>query len=146
MHILRKIDLPPVWLVAFLAATWTIGKLWPMPGLRATGLAIAGFGLALILVAALQMWRARTTLIPRGQPNTLVSRGVFAMTRNPIYLGDALILVGMSLYWGALPGLVLALLFVLLISRRFIAGEEAALRQKFGQAFDDYCTRTRRWL
>lgn len=146
MNLVRKIDVPPAWLVVFLVLSWSIGKVWPMPRLTATGLAMLGLGVVLVLAAAIQMWRERTTFIPRGQPRALVSSGIFAMSRNPIYLGDALILAGLSLYWGALPGLVLVAAFVALINRRFITGEETVLRRTFGQAFDDYCQRTRRWL
>lgn len=146
MRFLRMIDLPPVWLAAFLACSWTMARLWPMPGLRATGLAIAAFGLVLVVVAVLQMRVAQTTVMPRGAAQVLVTRGLFARVRNPIYLGDALILAGLSLYWGALAGLLLVAVFVVLINRRFIGPEEVALRGKFGQSFEDYCARTRRWL
>lgn len=146
MRALKMIDLPPVWLAAFLAASWTMARVWPMPGLRATGLAIAAFGLVLVIAAVLQLRLAHTTVMPRGTAKVLVTRGLFARVRNPIYLGDALILAGMSLYWGALAGLLLVAVFVVVINRRFIAPEEGALRAKFGQAFDDYCAGTRRWL
>lgn len=142
----KAIDYPPVWLAAFLGASWVVGRILPLPGLPVTGLVLAGCGVALMVAALVQMMLARTTFVPRKEPRTLVSRGVFAMSRNPIYLGDALILAGLSLYWGALLALPLVAVFVAIINRRFIRGEEAVLRQSFGAEFDAYCRRTRRWL
>jgi protein-S-isoprenylcysteine O-methyltransferase Ste14 len=146
MGSLKAIDYPPVWLAAFLGASWVVGRTVPLPGLPVTGLILAGIGAALMVVALVQMTLARTTFVPRKEPRTLVSRGIFALTRNPIYLGDALILAGLSLYWNALLALPLVAVFVAIINRRFIRGEEAVLRQTFGAEFDAYCTRTRRWL
>ena len=153
MTLLRTLDLPPVWLMAFLGIAWA-QVAWlpgpvpmPVPGWAATaGAVVALSGFALILAAGWQMWRARTTIIPRRDPVALVTGGVFAISRNPIYLGDALILGGLCLRWGALSGVVLVPAFMVLISRRFIAGEEARLKAAFGRAYDGWSSRTRRWL
>ena len=146
MRLLTSIDYPPVWLAGFLGLSWAVGRLVPLPGLPVTGLIMTGIGLLLMVLAVAQMLLARTTFIPRREPGALVSRGIFALTRNPIYLGDALVLAGLSLYWQALAALPLVALFVWVINRRFIAGEETALRKKFGPAYDRYLSGTRRWL
>jgi protein-S-isoprenylcysteine O-methyltransferase Ste14 len=99
-----------------------------------------------MMAAVVQMYRAKTTIIPRHDASQLVTGGVFSLSRNPIYLGDALVLAGFALYWGAWPSLVLVPVFMWLISWRFIEGEEAKLRHAFGQAFHAYEKETRRWL
>ena len=89
---------------------------------------------------------ARTTVIPRRNPAALVTGGVFRLTRNPIYLGDAALLTGAILWWDAPAALPLVPAFVWLITRRFIRDEEARLRAAFGADFDRWAARVRRWL
>jgi len=152
-QVTKWIDLPPVWLAVFLALAWVQARAMPVPapaGLRAIadlggGLMVGG-GVLLILLAALALRRARTTVIPHRDPAALVASGVFRRSRNPIYLGDALVLTGLALAWEAWPSLALVPLFVWLITDRFIRPEEERLRAAFGRAFDDYTRRTRRWL
>lgn len=146
---MRWVDLPPVWLAGFIALAWGQAALWPMPSalplpLLGAVLALVGFGL--LGLALVQMVRARTTFIPREHPKSLMTSGVFALSRNPIYLGDALVLAGAVLYFEAWPSLVLVPIFMWLISWRFIEGEEAVLRAEFGKEFTSYERETRRWL
>jgi protein-S-isoprenylcysteine O-methyltransferase Ste14 len=142
------IDVPPVWLALFVAAAWALGRLWHVPvgPLHAAGAVLVVAGLAVMLAAILTMAAARTTVIPRRDPAAMVSRGVFRWSRNPIYLGDALILTGAVLWLGAPVALLLVPVFVALITHRFILGEEARLRAAFGAEFDAWATRTRRWI
>jgi protein-S-isoprenylcysteine O-methyltransferase Ste14 len=79
-------------------------------------------------------------------PSALVTSGIFGFTRNPIYLGDAFVLLAACLWWQAPIGLLLVPIFGLIIQTRFIKGEEAALRQAFGQQFADWSERVRRWI
>lgn len=141
-------DYPPIWLAAALALSWGSGWLWPLgvPGGQAVGAALLLGGLALMLAAAVQMALHRTTIIPHRQPSALVTRGVFALTRNPIYLGDAAVLLGAILWWRALLALPLLPAFVWIITRRFILPEEARLRRGFGPTFETWAARTPRWL
>ena len=147
----KMIDMPPVWLALFLGLVWLQGTYLPVgpapgPAVRLLGGALILGGLALILVAAWEFRRHRTTVVPHLAPDALVTSGVFALSRNPIYLADALILAGCALRWHAWPALLLVPVFMALIARRFIAGEEARLRAAFGEAFDDYARKVRRWL
>ena len=146
---MQWVDLPPVWLVGFIALAWGQSVLLPVGGVLPTepfGFALIGTGAALMVAAIVQMYRTKTIIIPRHHASQLVTGGVFSLSRNPIYLGDALVLAGFALYWGALPSLVLVPVFMWLISWRFIEGEEDKLRQAFGQAFHAYEKETRRWL
>jgi protein-S-isoprenylcysteine O-methyltransferase Ste14 len=92
------------------------------------------------------MAAARTTVIPRRAPAALVTGGVFALSRNPIYLGDALVLAGAILWWDAPLALPLIPAFVAIITRRFILGEEAALARAFGPAWQAWSARVPRWI
>ncbi len=148
---MKWLDLPPIWLAGFMALGWAIGHWFPgltaeSGWLRVTGRTLIGTGLVLMLLAVIQMRRARTTIIPHRQPAALVTKGVFRFSRNPIYLGDALILTGAILWWGAVLALPLIPVFLWLITQRFIRPEEKRLRAGFGGDFADWCDSTRRWL
>ena len=149
---LRKmIDMPPVWLALCLALVWLQGAylpIGPAPGgfVHALG---GGLILAALVLMALAVWefrRHRTTVVPHLEPDALVTSGVFGLSRNPIYLADALIIAGCALRWHAWPSLILVPLFMAFIARHFIAAEEARLRANFGEAFDEYAREVRRWL
>jgi protein-S-isoprenylcysteine O-methyltransferase Ste14 len=147
----KMIDMPPVWLALFLALAHVPvlsfpGAMLDHPVLDLVGGVLVGGGLVTMLLALVEMRRHRTTVIPHKEADALVTSGIFARSRNPIYLGDAMVLVGLILYWGAWPSLVLVPLFVWVIGDRFILPEEARLRARFGAAFDGWAERTRRWL
>ena len=110
-----------------------------------SGLLIGGGVLSLVF-ALREMRRSKTTVIPHREADALVTSGIFARTRNPIYLGDAMILLGFVLRWDAVLSLVLVPVFVWVIERRFIVPEEAGLRRKFRQEFAKYERKTRRWI
>jgi protein-S-isoprenylcysteine O-methyltransferase Ste14 len=141
------LDYPPVWLAGFLAATWALGRLVPVhiDGAAGIGAALVALGIALMLAAVAQMAVAKTTVIPHRKPDAMVTGGVFRLTRNPIYLGDMLVLAGLALRWQVVA-LILVPVFMAVIERRFISGEEARLRAAFGAKFDAYAKRTRRWF
>jgi len=92
------------------------------------------------------MRKWRTTVIPHQEAAHLVTSGIFKRSRNPIYLGDALILTGIILRLDAVLALPLVPLFVWLIERRFILAEEDRLRRKFRTAWGRYEQATRRWI
>ncbi|KEO56124.1 methyltransferase family protein [Thioclava pacifica] len=146
--LLREIDLPPLWLALFAAITWALAQVaaMPLPYDRPLGGALIGLGLALMGVAAAQMVLHHTTFIPRRDPSDLVTSGVFALSRNPIYLGDALVLAGLALWWQVPLGLLLVPLFMGFITIRYIRGEEARIAAHFGDSYAAYRARTRRWL
>ncbi len=147
-ELLHEVDIPPLWLVLFALASWAIGRLAPLPlpfG-RALGGGLIGAGLLLMVAAAAQMALHRTTVIPRRRPAALVTGGVFALSRNPIYLADAIVLAGLDLWWGASLALPLVPVFMAFIARRFIRAEEAWIGAAFGADYRAYCARTRRWL
>ena len=146
---LKWLDMPPVWLVGAIALVWGLDRAvaFGLFGvLSVFGPVLVGAGLALLVAAVVQMLAQRTTVIPREAPAVLVTGGLFRVCRNPIYLGDALILGGLILWWDVPLGLAVLAGFIWLITERFILGEEAALRAAFGVEFETWAARTGRWL
>lgn len=144
----KEIDFPPVWLAGFAALGGFVGSFVPITWAYGSilGAALIIVGILVMLVAAGQMLLARTTIIPHRDPSALVMNGMFSLSRNPIYLADALILTGLYLHWDAILALPLVLLFMIVITRRFIRPEEARLESAFGEVYSEYRARTRRWI
>ena len=148
---LREFEIPPVWLGIFIAIAWVLDRM--APGL-ATGwgwLVVPGYGLVVLGLlamglAVIEFLRNNTTFIPRRVPTAFLQNGIYRLSRNPIYLGDALVLAGLILAWDILPALLLVPAFMLLITKRYIEGEEAGLEAKYGTAFGEWKNRVRRWI
>lgn len=141
---------PPVVAALHAVAMWGLAKGLPaghvnLPGV--VGPTLAGVGIA---IAASGVWAFRvsqTTIDPRDPRKTahLVTHGVYRFSRNPMYLGMLLVLLGWGLWLRHLPAALVPALFVAYMSRFQIQPEERALREKFGEAFRDYAARVRRW-
>jgi protein-S-isoprenylcysteine O-methyltransferase Ste14 len=143
------IDTPPVWFAGLAVLAWLQARFWPLAPsgtvLRWAGAGLVLGGVLLVVLAALEFRRHRTSIVPRERPRALLTRGPYALSRNPIYLADAMILSGLVLRWD-LASLPLVAVFVLVISRRFIRGEEAGCAAAFGADWAGYAARVRRWL
>lgn len=145
----REIDIPPGWLALHIGAAWALSLVSPGlfgPWGRVLGPGLVVLGALLLTAAVVRMTRSRTTVIPRRNPSALVTDGVFSLSRNPIYLADAIILTGAILWLDAVLALPLLFSFVWLIQTRFIRDEETRLTEAFGPEFDLWAARTRRWL
>jgi protein-S-isoprenylcysteine O-methyltransferase Ste14 len=121
---------------------------FPLPGKGALAIALTTIGLCLGLVAYFQFRAAGTTVHPTKpqESSALVVRGIYRMTRNPMYLGMLLILLGWAVWLANAVAFVLLPLFVVYLNRFQIAPEERALEARFGAAFADYARAVRRWL
>jgi protein-S-isoprenylcysteine O-methyltransferase Ste14 len=149
---LKWIDMPPVWLAGCLVLAWAQARWYPM-GLgfgdtwaEMLGGLLVGGGILLIALAAMEFRRHKTTIVPHETPARLIQSGIFRRTRNPIYLGDALILAGLILRWDAVLSLPLVPVFVWIIEKRFVIPEENRMRRIFRAEFARYCEKTRRWV
>ena len=78
--------------------------------------------------------------------SSIVTSGIYGFSRNPIYLGFLLMVIGIPLIGGIYWGMILAPIFILLCNRLVIEHEEAYLGKKFGTTYTDYQSRVRRWL
>lgn len=146
--------IPPP-LVALLAAAlaWMAVRSWPtatiaLPGARGLALVCVATGFGLDAVAGWRFLRRRTSVNPMvpGHASRLVCDGPYRFTRNPMYLGQALALLGLALWWQHPAALIAPALYVAWITRFQIRPEERVLQAKFGPAYTDYCQRVRRWL
>ena len=112
----------------------------------ATGLAVAGVGIAILGVASFR--RARTTVNPLRPEaaSALVVSGIYRLTRNPMYLGMLLVLLSWGVFLANALALLFATAFIPLMNRLQIAPEERILATTFGSAFTTYQSAVRRWL
>ncbi len=110
------------------------------------GLAAAGVGTAVAGVVSFR--RARTTVNPLkpDAATALVTSGVYRLTRNPMYLGALILLLGWAVFLANAIALILVSPFVLYLNRFQIGPEENALATLFGSEFNVYCAKVRRWL
>jgi protein-S-isoprenylcysteine O-methyltransferase Ste14 len=76
----------------------------------------------------------------------LVTEGIFALARNPLYVGNILVLFGIFIIWHAPLLYLIGVPFTLIGYKGIVAAEEAFLRRKFGAAYDEYCRTTNRWI
>ena len=142
---------PPLMVLAGIITQLLIGYIAPVePLLSATwqyiGIALMVLGFATILLAARSFRKHETTIIPDGQPSTLMEGGLFAYSRNPIYVAMAVLLVGSGLAIGHIWALIVVPLFVLLVQQIWIVKEEENLEAEFGQFYRNYKIKVRRWL
>ncbi len=149
---MKWLDMPPVWMAGALGLAWWQKTYFSLgldfgPGVADFfGGILIGGGVILMALAIHEMRRHRTTIFPHKSADRLVSSGIFKRSRNPIYLGDVMILSGFILYWDAVLALALIPIFVWVLEKRFIEPEESGLRRKFVAEFTRYSQQTRRWL
>lgn len=147
---MKLLDWPPLWTAGFLIAIWAMDQLLPFGFFGAAGhylgVAFLMTGLVLMLLAVRQMAMAKTTVIPRSTPVALVTGGVFAISRNPIYLGDALVILSAIFWWDVPLALPLLALFMAILQARFIREEEMRLQSGFGADYAQWATKVRRWI
>lgn len=144
---------PPVVALLCVVAAWGISLVSApiaVPALfRVTGAVMIALAGGSISVLGFNSFRgARTTVDPRKPEttSTLVTKGIYRFTRNPMYLGILLVLVAWVLFLAAAWALVVPFLFVLYINRFQIAPEERVLLAKFGAEYSAYASSVRRWL
>lgn len=149
-----ELKVPPV-LVFFLAFAGMVGlsALCPIyqvdwPPLKCVAAFIALVGMLFALAATHAFKRYRTTILPH-QPHkasTLVSSGVFSLSRNPMYLSLALVLLALSIWLGSPLSLIFFIAFVAYITRFQIVPEERALTELFGNDYQIYQQKVPRWF
>lgn len=144
---------PPVQLVLALLAMWGVHTLAPVlpvsfPWQAWIAAALLSSGIAMAGVAVGLFARAGTTVDPRHpeKGKAIVTGGIYRHTRNPMYLGMALVLLAMVVWTGQLLNLLVLAGFIGFMTRFQIVPEEAFLRSRYGTIFDDYTSRVRRWL
>jgi len=128
-----------------------LGWLAPLPipapaFMRWLGLGLAALGFILGVLALIEFRRAHTTSDPKKPAQTIVTTGIYRYTRNPIYLGFVLMLIGLPLNMGIYWGFLLVLPLITFMNNMVIKHEEAYLEKKFKAQYAEYASRVRRWL
>ncbi|MBW7833142.1 MAG: isoprenylcysteine carboxylmethyltransferase family protein [Simplicispira suum] len=150
-----ELKIPPPLVAATVAAGMVSVALWVGPVLNlpvafrlAGALALAVLGACLDVAGIWVFRQAKTTVNPMAPERSakLVVRGVYRITRNPMYLGLVLILLGLALYLAAPWALLGPLAFAAYITRFQIVPEERAMAARFGADYAAYCAAVRRWL
>jgi protein-S-isoprenylcysteine O-methyltransferase Ste14 len=146
-----KRPLPPTLLLAALAAMVTLHLLLPAGEVLAFPWTLAGTvplaaGVSLALLADQALKRHGTTVKPCEESSALVTDGVFWVSRNPMYMGFTLLLLGFAVLLGSAAPLVVVPAFAAVMDIVFIQVEERMLHQRFGAAWVKYASRVRRWI
>lgn len=144
---------PPLLVLAIAAGTaWFIDDIiGPSTATRRSvlwGIGVSGLGLAMAAAGVVEFRKVQTTVDPirPERASALVVSGTYRITRNPMYVGFVLILMGWVLALASPAGFAVAGAFVLYLNRFQIPPEEAALGMRFGEAFSSYQSQVRRWL
>jgi protein-S-isoprenylcysteine O-methyltransferase Ste14 len=150
----NRLPWPPIIYLAAIAISIALGLLFPLPWISAP-LSDILFAAGWLLVAAMvaldfsamrTMARAKTTIRPDKASEHLVTTGAFSFTRNPIYLGNTLLMIGVGLITGIAWFLPLAIVAAFLTQKLAIEREERHLEARFGKRYRDYAKRVRRWI
>lgn len=148
---MKKI-LPPVLFVLFIIVMgvicWRMGSphniYYPY---SLIGLPFVVAGLMLAVAGKMLFRKLGTNIMTFDEPDKLVTEGVFKYTRNPMYLGLVVAMLGFSLLMGsAITSILLTALFLLITDRWYIAFEEQVMHRKFGLDYEEYCRKVRRWI
>ncbi len=141
---------PPIVALMFIVLSYFVGRFAPIliapPALRYVGLGMTFIGFLLGIGAFIEFRKARTTLDPHGSVKQVVTSGIYRFTRNPIYLGFLLMVIGFPLNSGLYWGFLMAPLYIIMMTRLVIEREEAYLEKKFRGHYTSYKSSVRRWL
>ena len=143
--------LPPTYLLVSIVIMLALHFLLPVPKIipmpwNVLGIVPLACGIALNLAADKAFREVGTTVKPFEESTALLTSGVFRISRNPMYLGYELILIGVATMLRSLAPYVVIPVFVVLMNRVFIRVEEQMLEEKFGVAWSEYGQEVRRWI
>lgn len=142
---------PPRIAMALLAAAAVIQVALPatahsLPMMPLAGGIVGALGFAAMMRAWWLFRVANTAICPTATTTSLITRDIFGISRNPMYLGITLMLLGVALATGGAPFYLAALAFFVVIDAAFCPYEERKLEAHFGRRFRIYCSEVRRWL
>jgi len=146
----RKI-IPPVYLLMTLVLIWLMQYFFPvyqyiLPPGAYSGIILVFCGIVMAAVSAGMFKMVETGLEPFDEATVLVTGGFYRVSRNPMYMGMFLMLLGVALLFGNIGALFPIPVFVLVIRNNFVLGEERFMEAAFGQQYLDYKSNVRRWV
>ena len=144
---------PPLVYLAAVFAGWVLNTfLLPLPLFLAPPLRITGatifilIGLTAIIFAGRLFMQTGQDPKPWKPTTEIISTGIYRFTRNPMYMGMFLMLLGVALLMGGIGALLPVPIFILVVRNNFVLGEERFLETSFGQEYLDYKSQVRRWI
>ena len=145
---------PPIVYLGAIAAAIVLQWLLPLPWigspladlLFAIGWLLAGGAVAIVIAAVRTLVRAKTTVRPHRASEHLVTSGLFGVSRNPIYLGNTMLMIAIGFIAGSPWFVMLALMAAILTTWLAIKPEERHLAERFGKRYRDYRKKVRRWI
>ena len=147
---MKKI-LPPTYFFSCLVISVVLHFFFPIKQIILLPYNWLGF-LFFFLGGTLNIWtdqlfkKEKTTVKPLEKPSTLIQKGPFKISRNPMYLGMALLLVGAGFILGSITSFIGTILFIIAMEVRFIPTEEKFMFEQFSEEFEAYKKKVRRWL
>ena len=143
--------LPPVWFLIAIALMiglhlWLPLKQLFVPPITYLGIVAIAIGIAIVLFCAYLFKRNNTEIVPFRESSYLITENIFNYSRNPIYLGMIVTLIGVWIFLGSLTPILIIPLFSWLILELFIKEEEKMLEDKFGEDYREYKATVRRWI
>lgn len=144
---------PPLVALTFAIMMWFLSKFGPEIQWRpvfahASSAILIAMAIVFDVFALIAFWSSKTTINPLRPESTssLVTSGIYKITRNPMYVGLALFLLAWAVYLSSFMALMCIPFFIAYIHRFQIVCEEKVLMQRFGRAFEEYKAKVRPWL
>lgn len=148
-----ELRIPPLLVFTVCALlVWTLGKLTPPAAVNryifAISVLLAITGATIAYLGVVEFRKHRTTVNPLNpsKSSEVVTTGVFRISRNPMYLGMAIVLFAFCTYFGSIWSISAVAIFIIYITTFQIIPEEQVLTQMFGRNYEEYKRRVRRWI
>ena len=143
--------MPPTYFLIFLILSITLHFIFPVlkgihPPVTCLGWIFIVFGVILNVWSDSLFKKHKTTVKPNESPTNMVVTGPFRISRHPMYLGMALVLIGVAVLHGTLITFLFPLLFIAITEAEFIPKEELNLEKAFGKRYIEYKSKVRRWI
>jgi protein-S-isoprenylcysteine O-methyltransferase Ste14 len=150
----NRLPWPPMIYAASAGLAVVLHQLSPLPwfsspfdvALRWLGIALIAAAITIDIAAVIAFRRHNTTILPNKATSRLITNGIFALSRNPIYVGNTLLLTGAGLAFGIAWMVIAVPVAVFAVTKLAIEREEMHLAANFDQDWQDYRARTPRWL
>jgi protein-S-isoprenylcysteine O-methyltransferase Ste14 len=145
---LSRIPWPPLLFIGSGLLAWFVNYELRLgfPSFVTLGVILIGAGFCLDLWAAILFWQHKTTINPTGAAKNLISSGAFRTSRNPIYVGNTVVVIGLGLFSGNPWMFIAAIVAATLTYQLSIKREEAYMAAKFDAEWQAYAAKTPRWL
>jgi len=142
---------PPLIFLILLLAAYGVQHFWPIgigssSGFKYIGVGIVMLGLGIVILVSRSFKRAETNIEPWKPTTKIISTGIYAYSRNPIYAGFCLVPIGMGVFLNSFWILISFIPSAVLVYTIVIRKEEAYLEKKFKEEYANYKSKVRRWL